>query len=101
MLLTENSESKNTTCTLTNKTLVSEHPDNFSWMCYSPAFFSLDGTVFRMHLVGGIPKISANTKSFTLQFLLQMKGPEILNQEKTGSKGLQGTRGIPERHSHL
>lgn len=52
-----------------------------------------------MHLVGGILKISANNKSFALQFLLQMK--DILNQEATGSKGLQGTWGVPERHSHL
>lgn len=54
-----------------------------------------------MHLMGDIPKISANTKSFALQFLLQMKESEILNQEAAGSKGLQGTRGVSERHSHL
>lgn len=60
---------------------------------------SVSPSVFRKHLVGGIRKISANTKSLALPFLLQMK--DILNQEATSSEVLEGTRGAPERRNHL
>ena len=103
MLLTEKREgAKPQTSTLTNKTHLSA-PRSFFLGVLFPHLLSLDGTVspsvFRKHLVGGIRKISADTKSLALLFLLQMK--DILNQEATSSEVLQGTRGVSERGSHL
>lgn len=46
-------------------------------------------SVFTKHLVGGICKISVNTKSRALTLLLQMK--DVLNQGATSSEALQGT----------